>query len=259
MDTSKASLYFSLPYKFEFIDKALDHIWHFNIFPQMRTPVWKIKYSLINVRNIKEIRKDFLTDKASAYQESTLVGISVKLNDGDLRNFCFLCIDVVGHSVLSEKHNQFDVHCVLDEIHELTRKVTEENSGFEIVWAGDGGCFAFLRDKGSENIFDKTIEASFRILSELAEYNADKSPLDGDISVRIGIDYGEGTYKNNHGDIHCDFLNSAKHLEEDSEPNKILISERIYRDISGKLKAMFEESDKSTSDCMMYISRKADE
>ena len=63
----------------------------------------------------------------------------VKLKDGDVRNFCFLSIDIKEHSKFHQKYGNTEIQNTLIEFHDFVKNNCKSQKGFEINWAGDGG------------------------------------------------------------------------------------------------------------------------
>lgn len=63
------------------------------------------------------------------------------LKDGDERNFCFLSIDVVGHSKLSSIFSPESINNTLMNLRNWINPIIKDKNGTELNWGGDGGNF----------------------------------------------------------------------------------------------------------------------
>ena len=166
------------------------------------------------------------------------------LQDGDLRIFCLLKIDVVGHSEISRENSQQAVEDTFSNFYHL---IVESVSNFDGViwkWEGDGGLCDFLSNNQTE-MAEKGVQCAKEILDGLPEFNAARKTVSQEIQVRIAVHIGPVSYKSNTGLIHSDAINFVAHLEgakNKTASNSVSISEEIFKELPGGLRETFRSN-----------------
>jgi adenylate cyclase len=137
-----------------------------------------------------------------------------------------LAIDVVGYSALMER----DEEATYAEFERLKRELIEPNLsrhyGRLIKTTGDGAFAEFASPS-----------AAVRCAVEIQESIASGR---SSLKLRIGINLGE-VIVGADGDLFGDGINIAVRLEGIADPSAILISEKVYSEVEGKLDVGFED------------------
>jgi adenylate cyclase len=137
-----------------------------------------------------------------------------------------LAADVVGYSALMER----DEEATYAEFERLKRELIEpslcRHEGRLIKTTGDGALAEFASPLA-------TMRCAVEIQDHLA---ASSSPL----RLRIGLNLGD-VIVGQDGDLYGDGINIAVRLEGIADPGGILISEKVYSEVEGKLDAGFED------------------
>jgi TolB-like protein/Tfp pilus assembly protein PilF len=135
-----------------------------------------------------------------------------------------MAADVAGFSAAMER----DEEGTFARVHELRRKIIEpkiaEHQGRLIKTTGDG----FLAE------FASPLAATRAALAIQAE------ALSGALQLRIGINLGDVIVEES-GDVYGDGVNVAARLEGLAEPGGILVSDKILREVEGKIDVAFED------------------
>ena len=92
---------------------------------------------------------------------------TLKLKNGDNREFAFLSIDIVDHSSLSTKFNPKDISHTITAFHSYVKGHVDRHSGTRISWGGDGGVFYFLQYTETDKACDWAFLAAKEILFRL--------------------------------------------------------------------------------------------
>jgi adenylate cyclase len=137
-----------------------------------------------------------------------------------------LAADVVGYSALMER----DEEATYAEFERLKREVVEpslsRHEGRLIKTTGDGALAEFASPL-----------AAMRCAVEIQDHLASEgSPL----RLRLGLNLGD-VIVGEDGDLYGDGINIAVRLEGVADPGGILISEKVYSEVEGKLDAGFED------------------
>lgn len=137
-----------------------------------------------------------------------------------------LAADVVGYSALMER----DEEATYAEFERLERQLIEpslsRHEGRLIKTTGDGALAEFASPL-----------AALRCAVEIQDHVASgSSPL----SLRVGLNLGD-VIVGQDGDLYGDGINVAVRLEGIANPGGILISEKVYSEVEGKLDVGFED------------------
>jgi adenylate cyclase len=136
-----------------------------------------------------------------------------------------LAADVVGYSALMQRAEE----ATYAEFERLKRELIEpslsRHEGRLIKTTGDGGLAEFASPS-----------AAVRCAMEIQESIASGR---SSLKLRIGVNLGEVIVGD--GDLFGDGINIAVRLEGAADPGGILISEKVYSEVEGKLDARFED------------------
>jgi adenylate cyclase len=137
-----------------------------------------------------------------------------------------LAADVVGYSALMEQ----DEEATYGEFERLKREVIEPSlsrrEGRLIKTTGDGALAEFASPL-----------AALRCAVEIQDHLAEGS---GSFKLRIGLNLGD-VIVGQDGELYGDGINIAVRLEGAADPGGILISEKVYSEVEGKLDVGFED------------------
>jgi adenylate cyclase len=137
-----------------------------------------------------------------------------------------LAADVVGYSILMERHDE----ATYVEFERLRREVIEPSlarqDGRLIKTTGDGALAEFASPL-----------AAMRCAVDMQDHLASGS---GPLRLRVGLNLGD-VIVGQDGDLYGDGINIAVRLEGIADPGGILISEKVYSEVEGKLDVGFED------------------
>jgi adenylate cyclase len=137
-----------------------------------------------------------------------------------------LAADVVGYSTLMERHDE----ATYAEFERLKRELIEPSlsryEGRLIKTTGDGALVEFASPLAA-------VRCALEIQNHLASGD---SPL----RFRVGLNLGD-VIVGQDGELYGDGINIAVRLEGIADPGGILISEKVYSEVEGKLDASFED------------------
>ncbi|WP_143270890.1 adenylate/guanylate cyclase domain-containing protein [Bradyrhizobium brasilense] len=137
-----------------------------------------------------------------------------------------LAADVVGYSALMER----DEEATYAEFERLKRELIEpglsRHEGRLIKTTGDGALAEFASPL-----------AAMRCAVEIQDYLASSS---SSLRLRVGLNLGD-VIVGQDGDLYGDGTNIAVRLEGIADPGGILISEKVYSEVEGKLDVGFED------------------
>jgi adenylate cyclase len=137
-----------------------------------------------------------------------------------------LATDVVGYSALMERAEEF----TYAEFERLKRELIDpglsRHEGRLIKTTGDGALAEFASPLAA-------VRCAIEIQDHLA---VGSSPL----RLRVGLNLGD-VIVGQDGDLYGDGINIAVRLEGIADPGGILISEKVYSEVEGKLDAGFED------------------
>jgi len=137
-----------------------------------------------------------------------------------------LAADVVGYSAMMERAEE----ATYAEIGRLRQETIEPSlaryQGRLIKTTGDGILAEFASPVGA-------VRCAIAIQDRIAATN-------GSLQLRIGINLGDVIIADD-GDVYGEGINIAARLEGIADPGGILISDKVHREIEGKLDAVFED------------------
>src|SRR5215831_16015102 len=137
-----------------------------------------------------------------------------------------LAADVVGYSALMQRAEE----ATYAEFERLKRELIEpslfDHEGRLIKTTGDGALVEFASPL-----------AAVRCAVEIQDHLASGS---GPFRLRVGLNLGD-VIVGQDGELYGDGINIAVRLEGIADPGGILISEKVYDEVEGKLDAVFED------------------
>jgi class 3 adenylate cyclase/pSer/pThr/pTyr-binding forkhead associated (FHA) protein len=137
------------------------------------------------------------------------------------RQVTILFTDIKGSTAYFEKFGDAAGLMMVNRCNGLVAKAVERHSGRVLKTIGDSVMACFDEPVNSVSAAIETQEA-------LAEYNLSKSEAHR-ISLRIGVNYGQGIVRSN--DVYGDVVNVASRVEGAAAPNQIVISHALYLEI----------------------------
>jgi hypothetical protein len=148
-------------------------------------------------------------------------------------------VDIVHHSQLvGSDHTLQEAKSIFREHMEGIACIRK---GKLFNWAGDGGAFMFLM--GTRGSFNMLGFSAIQMLINLPAINEEitmYTDLNTPIAVRISCDVGVATYHTDPGRITADFINRfLKYERVISLPNTVCITERVWTQISPRLRGKF--------------------
>jgi adenylate cyclase len=137
-----------------------------------------------------------------------------------------LAADVVGYSALMQRAEE-DTYAEFERLmRELITPNLSRHQGRLIKTTGDGALAEFASPLDG-----------VRCAMEIQDHLATSS---GPLKLRIGLNLGD-VIVGQDGDLYGDGINIAVRLEGLAEPGGVLISEKVYGEVDGKLDAGFED------------------
>ncbi|MBW2703773.1 MAG: protein kinase [Deltaproteobacteria bacterium] len=128
--------------------------------------------------------------------------------------------DIVGSTTFFEKHGDLAGRQRIERHNELLFPVIRLHSGTIVKTIGDGIMASFDDE-------DQAVEAAIGMQKALDAYNRACQEEDAKISIRIGINSGEGIAE--YGDVYGDSVNVASRVSSKAKGDQILISETTYK------------------------------
>lgn len=146
-------------------------------------------------------------------------------------------VDIVKNSVLVKKYGEPTMERVYKQLSEFFRATMIPYDGRVWSWQGDGGIIAFP-DKQDVNL---SVSCCMSLLMTIPLFNVrPENPITDDIALRIALDRGELRFFKDTGSIVSEVINYAAHLEKSgTETNGLSISDKIYSELSPKIKKIF--------------------
>lgn len=176
-----------------------------------------------------------------------------KLTNGTFAEFCFIKLDIAGHSKIVENNPKKRVSNTLDSFENYVDGYISDFGGQLWSWQGDGGLVAFLGRESTEN----AVKSALCIIDELDSFNKFKSEISEEIRVRIAIHIGTALYREHTGRIHSYDINFVSHMEEKyASPNDICISHDVYTELPNLAKKKFKETGSFRGKCVYSLQGK---
>src|ERR1019366_8041178 len=180
---------------------------------------------MLRRRSASGPRADLQHESETGHKTAVLEGL---LTDArvERRLAAILAADVVGFSALMERDEEGTYSRVGNLRREVIGPRLSEHQGRLIKTTGDG----FLAEFASPIA---ALRCALAIQSDLTE-DADA------LRLRIGLNLGDVIIEEG-GDVYGEGVNVAARLEALADANGILISDKIHREVEGKVEATFED------------------
>lgn len=154
------------------------------------------------------------------------------LREGAIRKFCFVEIDLAGHSAIAANNSTRDAEATFSAFLDYIEEKATAHEGQAWGLAGDGGLFAFYDDDVT-TMAEQATAAALDIVDHLDEFNATKSRVKQQVRVRIAVHLGDARYFKQTGRIQSDDINFVAHLEKGAtKPDSVSISSNVYRELT---------------------------
>jgi class 3 adenylate cyclase len=162
------------------------------------------------------------------------------LRDGKIYDIAVMSIDIVGNSALVKKYGMRKMETFYYQLWAFLKEKLARYDGRLWSWAGDGGICAFT----FKSHVSRAVLFAVELQSSIPVFNMRPGkPVQEDIQIRIGIDCGKIRFFCSTGQIVSDAVNYAAHLEKKStEPGKIGISEKVFKQMDKSTCAVFTEA-----------------
>ena len=163
------------------------------------------------------------------------------LRDGKTYDIAVGSIDVVGNSKMVKKYGMRKMETFYYQLMCFLKEKLKKYDGRMWSWAGDGGicAFAFKNHVSRAALFALDVQSSIPLFN----LRQDK-PVPENLKLRIALDTGKVKFYCNTGQIVSDTVNYAAHLEKSgTEPGKVAVSDRIYKELSYDIASVFQQND----------------
>ena len=153
------------------------------------------------------------------------------LREGAIRKFCFVEIDLAGHSAIAANNSTRDAEATFSAFLDYIEEKANAHEGRAWGLAGDGGLFAFYDDDVT-TMAEQATAAALDIVDHLDEFNATRSRVKQQVRVRIAVHLGDARYLKQTGRIQSDDINFVAHLEKGAtKPDSVSVSANVYREL----------------------------
>ena len=154
------------------------------------------------------------------------------LREGAIRKFCFVEIDLAGHSAIAANNSTRDAEATFSAFLDYIEEKATAHEGHVWGLAGDGGLFAFYDDDVT-TMAEQATAAALDIVDHLDDFNATKSRVKQQVRVRIAVHLGDARYFKQTGRIQSDDINFVAHLEKGAtKPDSVSVSANVYRELT---------------------------
>ena len=165
------------------------------------------------------------------------------LREGAIRKFCFVEVDLAGHSLIAANNSTRDAEDTFSNFLDFIIESAESHSGRPWGIAGDGGLFAFYDDDVT-TMAEEATKSALEIIDNLDGFNETKSKVKEEVRARIAVHLGDAKYREQTGRIQSDDINFVAHLEKaKTKPNSVSISSGVYRElVQDELRSRFRDN-----------------
>jgi hypothetical protein len=158
------------------------------------------------------------------------------LREGEIYEFSFLRLDIVGNSELVRQHDSKTVDRAYEDLKAIADRIVARREGRIWRWEGDGGLAAF--SFGQKNI--QATLAGAEILLELFMYNLLERALPEPLRIRIAVHTGPCRYFDSLENLQSDTLRRLEFIEaKHTLPDSLTVSPGVYTDLGTKLGSFF--------------------
>jgi len=158
------------------------------------------------------------------------------LREGEIYEFSFLRLDIVGNSELVRRHEKQKVEQAYEDLKRIMERIVIRREGRIWRWEGDGGLATFYF--GHKNI--QATLAGSEILLEIFMYNLLECGLLEPLRVRMAVHTGPCRYFNSLENLQSDTLRRLERIESNyTLPDSLTLSPGVYTDLGTKLGSFF--------------------
>ena len=150
--------------------------------------------------------------------------------------YAFFSIDVVESSRLNWTYRTADVSQTLDAFKTLVSEQTESKLGELDVWVGDGGLALFWGEGCQQRSFD----AAQMVLQRLRQFNEIEKRIPEPLRVRIAVHTGFFEMPDDPRNIHDPSVDLVTRLQQETEPNSIVVTSKVYKELDDSTKERLE-------------------
>src|SRR3954468_5940443 len=135
-----------------------------------------------------------------------------------------LFADLVGSTTLATQLDPEDLRGRLEPFFEAARKALEQHGGTVEKYIGDAVMAVFGAPVAHGDDPDRAVAAGLDVAERVGQ-------LDGELTVRVGIETGEVLAVPGAGDLRVtgEAVNAAARLQQAAEPGEVLVGERAAR------------------------------
>jgi class 3 adenylate cyclase/tetratricopeptide (TPR) repeat protein len=143
---------------------------------------------------------------------------------GERKIATMLFADLVGSTKLATQLDPEDLRGRLEPFFEAARSALEQHGGTVEKYIGDAVMAVFGAPVAHGDDPDRAVAAGLAVAERVSE-------LDGDLTVRVGIETGEVLSVQAAGDLRVtgEAVNAAARLQQAAEPGEVLVGERAAR------------------------------
>jgi class 3 adenylate cyclase len=143
---------------------------------------------------------------------------------GERKIATMLFADLVGSTKLAAQLDPEDLRGRLEPFFEAARSALEQHGGTVEKYIGDAVMAVFGAPVAHGDDPDRAVAAGLAVAERVSE-------LDGDLTVRVGIETGEVLSVQAAGDLRVtgEAVNAAARLQQAAEPGEVLVGERAAR------------------------------
>jgi class 3 adenylate cyclase/pSer/pThr/pTyr-binding forkhead associated (FHA) protein len=134
------------------------------------------------------------------------------------RNVTVMFTDIKGSTSYFEKHGDIAGLMMVHECNELLKDCVQKHNGKFIKTIGDAVMAIFETPADA-------VRSAIVMQEQILEVNRPK-PEEDRVTIRIGLNYGQGIVKSN--DVFGDVVNVASRVESVAQPEQIVVSDTVY-------------------------------
>lgn len=135
------------------------------------------------------------------------------------KNIAVIFTDIKGSTSVYEQQGDISGRIMVHKHNEIIMPIIEKNGGVLIKTIGDGTMSMFDDPRNA-------LHSAISMQKKMDEHNRQASKPEGQINIRIGINYGLGIVDDN--DVFGDVVNVASRVEALADAGQILITDELY-------------------------------
>ena len=164
------------------------------------------------------------------------------VREGAIRKFCFVQVDLAGHSEIARNNATRDAEVTFGNFLEYIQDHVHAHGGRTWGLAGDGGLFAFHHSDVTTMV-EQAVAGALDVVDHLEAFNSTKSQVEQRVRARVAVHYGDARYLEETGRIQSDDINFVAHLEKGrTEPDSVSISESVHRELPDDIRTRFRDN-----------------